>query len=206
MLNHSVKVLYHSSIMIGENIFIDPYKINGEYDAKYIFITHSHYDHYSVEDIKKIVKEDTIFIVPIDVSNELKKQYNNKIISIYPNQEIKINDLLIKTLPSYNVNKQFHKKEYNWVGYLIKYQDITYAILGDCDINEDNKKVKCDCLILPIGGTYTMNGEEGATLANIIRPKLVIPVHYNSIVGSKRDEEQFINNLNKNIKYEIQIK
>ena len=38
-----------------------------------------------------------------------------------------------------------------------------------------------------------------------IKPNIVIPVHYNSIVGSKKDEQVFISKLNKDIKYQILI-
>ena len=205
-MEHSAKVLYHSSIMIGDKIFVDPYKIKGEYQAKYIFITHPHYDHYSPEDIDKIVEDDTVFIAPEDVALEIKKRYKNKVIVVYPNQEFVLDEMKIKTIPAYNVNKNFHKKEYGWVGYVITYQNVTYAILGDCDINEDNKKVKCDVLLIAIGGTFTMDGKEGATLANIIKPKLVVPTHYNAIVGTKENEKDYIENLDKNINYEIHIK
>lgn len=206
MLNYNAKVLYHSSIMIGDEIFVDPYKITGEYKAKYIFITHAHYDHYSPEDIDKIVCDDTIFIAPMDVAQEIKKTYKNKMVAVQPNQEFLLDGIRVETFPSYNVNKQFHKKEYGWVGYKITYKNISYAILGDCDINEDNKKIKCDCLFVPIGGTFTMDGKEGAELTNIIKPKLVIPSHYNAIVGTKQNEEEFISYLDKDINYEIYIK
>ena len=55
----NIEVLLHSSIRInkGKVIYIDPYNINQNYnDADLIFITHSHFDHYSPEDIEKIRK------------------------------------------------------------------------------------------------------------------------------------------------------
>ncbi len=206
MLNHKAKVLYHSSILIGENIFIDPYKIDCKYMARYIFITHAHYDHFSTYDIDKIVQDNTIFIAPKDVANELEKSYENRVISVMPYQSFELDNLQIESFPAYNVNKNFHKKVYNWLGYKITYQNITYAVLGDCDITEDNKNILCDCLLIPIGGTFTMDGKEGANLTNIIKPKLVIPTHYNAIVGTKQNEKDFIDNLDKNIEYEIHIK
>ena len=48
-----------------------------------------------------------------------------------------------------------------------------------------------------------MNAEEAALLVNKIKPDLAVPVHYNAIVGSKEDEEIFLENLDKNIKYQI---
>ena len=58
----SYNVLCHSSIKIkaSKTIYFDPFKINQEFhDADYIFCTHSHYDHFSPEDIRKVIKEKT---------------------------------------------------------------------------------------------------------------------------------------------------
>ena len=55
-----IEVLYHSSIRIekeGKVIYFDPYNIEGEpKDADIIFCTHSHYDHFSPQDIEKVFK------------------------------------------------------------------------------------------------------------------------------------------------------
>ena len=55
-MENNLEVLCHSSIRIsGEKIiYFDPFKIEKNYnDADYIFCTHSHYDHFSEEDIRK---------------------------------------------------------------------------------------------------------------------------------------------------------
>ena len=70
-------VNYHSSIRIG-NVYVDPFKVNEKRnDAKYIFITHSHYDHYSLEDIAKVVNDSTTFVCTKDVYDDLKNFYKN---------------------------------------------------------------------------------------------------------------------------------
>ena len=59
----SIEILCHSCIKFnkGEVIYFDPFKIEKNYnDADVIFITHDHYDHYSEEDIDKVIKEETI--------------------------------------------------------------------------------------------------------------------------------------------------
>lgn len=205
MIKNKAKVLYHSSISIDDKIFIDPYKIQGKHSAQLILVTHSHYDHYSLEDIKKILNKDTIIVGPEDVIADVKKSLDNQTFIIRPNETLKIFDYRISAFPAYNVNKSFHKKSYNWVGYLVEYDGVRYAILGDCDENEDNRKIKCDVLLLPIGGTYTMDGKEAASLANIIKPQIVIPTHYNAIVGDKSNEREFVENLNPKLKFEIHI-
>jgi L-ascorbate metabolism protein UlaG (beta-lactamase superfamily) len=63
----NVEVLYHSSIKIKDNkiIYIDLFKIDKDYnDADIVFITHDHFDHYSEEDIDKVINENTTIIIP----------------------------------------------------------------------------------------------------------------------------------------------
>ena len=199
-----INVNYHSSIRIG-NIYVDPLNIKEESrNAKIIFITHSHYDHLSIEDIKKIVMEDTVFVCTKDVKEELMKSFHNEIVEVVANHAYRIGNVSFNTVPSYNINKKFHPKNNNWVGYVIEVNNIKYAILGDSDLTSEVKSIKCDVLFVPIGGTYTMNAIEASELTNIIKPKLVIPVHYNGIVGSKEDEKEFIERLN-NIEYKIYL-
>lgn len=199
-----IKVLCHSSIKFEKEqvIYFDPYKINEKYnDADIIFITHSHYDHFSEEDILKVKKEETKIVVPEDLYNknfELKFDEAN-ILIVKPNEEYEVNNIKFKTIPAYNVNKNFHPKTNNWVGYIITLDNVSYYIAGDTDITEENRKVKCDVAFVPIGGTYTMTAKEAANLVNEIKPKIAVPIHYGLIVGSKEDEEIFKNNVNNDI-------
>ena len=199
-----INVNNHSSIQIND-IFIDPYGITEtNKKAKYIFITHTHYDHLSLEDIKKIISKETIFVAPKDAQKTLEENFpNHEKFYVEPNQELKFDNFEVKVIPAYNINKNFHKKEFGWVGYVFKIDSITYTILGDTDEIPEHKTLKTNVLFVPIGGTYTMNAEEAALLVNKIKPDLAVPVHYNAIVGSKEDEEIFLENLDKNIKYQI---
>ena len=207
----NIEVLCHNSIKISKEkiIYIDPFKIQKEYkDADIIMITHSHYDHFSEEDINKVKKENTQICITKDLEDRtislgFKKE---NIFIVEPNMKYKINEIEFETIPSYNNLKQFHPKENLWVGYIIKIDNIIYYIAGDTDITDENKMVKCDVAFLPVGGTYTMDSKEAAELANIIKPKIAVPVHYGSIVGTKEDAENFKRMLNKNIECKILIK
>lgn len=190
----NVKVLYHASIVLYDNIYIDPYKIENEtHNAKYLFITHSHYDHFSIEDIEKVRNEDTIFFVTPDCKEKLLEigVDEKRIVTVAPDEMYRFNKIEVQVIPAYNVNKEYHKKEYGWVGYLIKINGVTYYITGDTDVNENIQNIKCDVLFVPIGGTYTMNYKEAADYTNSIKPKYVIPIHYGTIVGKKEDGIEF---------------
>ena len=210
-IEKSIKVLEHSSIKINleKIIYVDPFNIKKEYkDADYIFITHSHYDHFSEKDILKIKKENTKIIITEDLFEKVKEMdfEENKIIIVEANREYIFDEIKINTIYSYNTNKEFHPKENNWVGYIFNIENIKVYIAGDTDITDENKNLKCDIALVPIGGTYTMDSKEAAELINIIRPKYVIPTHYGSLVGKKCDAEEFISNLDEDINYKIFIK
>ena len=202
-----IEINTQSSIKI-DNIYFDPYLIKEEkHDAKIIFITHSHYDHFSPEDILKVKNKDTKIIVTKDLYEKTIELgfEKTKIYLVEPNMEYKINDIEVKTIPAYNINKKFHPKENNWVGYILSINNVSYYIAGDTDITEENKMVECDIALIPIGGTYTITYEEAASLINIIKPKKVIPTHYAEIVGEKEDAEKFKKLIDSSIECEILI-
>lgn len=122
------------------------------------------------------------------------------------NKEYMVQGIKFETIPAYNTNKTFHPKENYWVGYIITLDGIRYYIAGDTDITEENRKVKCDVAFVPVGGTYTMNYSEAAELVNIIKPKIAVPIHYGSVVGTKQDATNFIKLLHSSIKGIILMK
>lgn len=206
----NVLVYCQSAIKISsnKNIYFDPYLIKEKTsDADVIFITHEHYDHFDLESINNIKKDDTIIVVPNSMINKVSSLFeHNEILGVDPGKEYNIYDFKFKTIRAYNNQKQFHPKDNNWVGYLLYLDNLSYYIMGDTDDTIDARDVKCDILFVPIGGTYTMDGKEGSILTNYIKPKYVVPIHYKTIVGGIEEVNDFLNNLDKSINYKIYIK
>lgn len=200
MLNN-IKWYEQNSIKI-DNIYFDPYQVTDEeHDAEIVFITHSHYDHFSPNDIMKVKNEKTLLVISNDALEESLKIFNkDKIIVVEPNKEYKIGNINFKTMPMYNIDKPFHPKSNNWIGYLLNIENIIYYIVGDSDTTEELVTVKCDILFIPIGGKYTMNIDEALNATTKISPNIVVPVHYGTIIGDISDGETFKNKLPKNIK------
>lgn len=191
----SINVNCNNSIKIigSKIIYIDPFKIDENFhDADYIFCTHSHYDHFSREDINKILK-DTTKIITVESAKEdaekLVKEEN--VMTVLPGNSYKIDDIEFETTYAYNENKPFHPKENNWVGFIINLDGTKYFIAGDTDNIKELQDVKADVAFIPVGGTYTMNYEEASKLANKIDVKTIVPTHYGSVVGKKEDGEKF---------------
>lgn len=200
-----ITINYHASIRFDkENIIIyfDPYKID-EYinDANYIFITHSHYDHYSESDIKKVMNNNTKFIITSDLEEKVVNLgvLKENILIVYPSGSYVLDNISFDTIPAYNLDKQFHKKSSNWVGYNILLDGNRYYIVGDSDITEELQNVKCDVIFVPVGGIYTMNGEEASFIVNKMNIKYAVPIHYDE-AGSKQNAHNFIISLSENIK------
>ena len=199
-----LKWLGHSGFLIKNNktIYIDPYNIkDGSEPADVIFITHSHYDHCSFPDIGKIVKEGTRIVLPADCQSKITKfNVPIKMEIVEPGQELDFLDIKVSTLPSHNIDKHFHPKEEGWVGYVIKIDNIVIYHAGDTDIIPEMQKLtghkkqgKEFIALLPVGGRFTMNAEEAAEAAKLIKPTLAIPMHWGAIVGSEDDAKEFVN-------------
>lgn len=182
----------HDSFRIednGKQLYIDPWKIPANAPkADYIFVTHSHYDHYSAEDIKKLSNETTKVICTHDVASKEGKSA----IAMSPNQVIEQDSLKIATIPAYNINKQFHPKANNWVGFIITLSDGTSVYhAGDTDFIPEMESLQVDIALLPVSGTYVMTAEEAIEAANTFTPQIVIPMHFGDIVGGTSDAEKF---------------
>lgn len=201
-----ISVNIQSSILISGNIkiYFDPIKMDRKYDADYIFITHSHYDHFSKEDILNIKNDNTVIIGPYDIYDKCLEMgfSKDKVIKVKPCEEYDYGVIRFKTVYAYNLNKTFHLKESNWVGYLLEFEGKKYYIAGDTDVIMDNLSVlkNIDVAFIPIGGTYTMDALEAADFVNKIKPKSVVPIHYGMVAFDEKDLDNFINNVDSNIK------
>ena len=201
--NISVNTQSSIKMVFDKTIYFDPFKIDSSMnDADIIFITHEHYDHFDIDSINKVKSSNTTIIAPKSMENDIKNIEFKNYIFLNPNEDINLGDINIKTIPAYNIDKKFHPKNSNWLGYIITYNNVTYYIAGDTDKTPDNEKVKCDVAFIPIGGTYTMDALEASSLVKETNPKVVIPIHYGSIVGTKEDATKF-KELLKNTNIEV---
>lgn len=176
----------------GETIiYTDPYNIRGKDKADIILITHEHYDHCSEEDIEKLRSKDTIIIATRDSAKKLTG--NLKVIR--PGEKLTVSGVDIEAVPAYNTDKQFHTKERGWVGYIFSFNGRRVYIAGDTDYIPEMKHIRADIAILPVSGTYVMTAEEAVRAALDIKPRIAIPMHYDSVVGSIKDAERFAEGL-----------
>ena len=207
----NIEVNTQNSIRIASRvgvIYVDPLEIPDErHDADYILITHDHYDHFSPEDIRKVVKAGCILVVPEKMAGKAQEVSDavGRIDTVKPSIYREINGLEFETVPAYNTLKPFHPKSAEWVGYVLRIDGKRIYIAGDTDATKEAKSVKCDIAIVPIGGTYTMDAKKAAELVNAIRPDIAVPVHYGSIVGKASDGDVFAENVKSPVKVVFKI-
>ena len=175
--------LGHASVMLSQDaltVYIDPWKLSDTLPkADLILVTHDHYDHFSVPDIERLRQARTRIIAPFDhplVTDRMGVS-----------ETLTVGDILITTVPAYNISKQFHPRVNNWVGYIVVMADKRIYHPGDTDRIPEMRDIAADVALLPVGGTYTMDASEACQAALDIGPRYVIPIHYGDIVGGKQD-------------------
>lgn len=204
-MTNTVSINEHSSIRIefGEQvIYFDPFHIeNDPHDADIIFITHSHYDHFSPEDIVRICKPQTMFILPESMHSDASAAGipDSSMITVSPGDRRSCGELHFEAVPAYNIGKPFHPRSEKWVGYIVGLGTKRVYVCGDTDALPENTHVRCDILFVPVGGKYTMDTSEAAAFANRLRPQLAIPTHYGTITGTPYDGMDFSRRVNKDI-------
>lgn len=187
-------------------LVIDPFnlKTRAKHPADIVFITHDHFDHCSVNDIRKVADPaKTIIVAAENCKNALRALNVKEKIFVTPNKTGDLLGIGYTSVPAYNVNKfrapgvVFHPKEYGGVGYIIELENVRIYHPGDTDLIEEMKKLgKIDVAMLPVSGTYVMTADEAVRAVEVIKPELAIPMHYGEIVGSERDAETFKSKAN----------
>lgn len=181
-----IKVFGHASLLIvwdNKNIYVDPYSEVTDYKgmdkADVILITHSHYDHYDKKAFSEIEKKETLFIVSGDVG-----QAAPNYVVLGNNEYYKYGELSIQAVPSYNIlrrNEQgdhFHPKGVG-NGYILDFNGFRLYILGDTEQIPEMKYINnIDIAFIPKNLPYTMTDEEFVELANILKPRILYPIHY----------------------------
>ncbi len=96
--------------------------------------------------------------------------------------EYETKGISIKGILSFHDNKEGKERGTNTI-YIIEVEGIKICHLGDLGEEKLNdtqvEEINgVDILMIPVGGSFTINGEDAVEIINQIEPRLVIPMHY----------------------------
>lgn len=193
-LNHDCfKIKWDNKIL-----YTDPYEISASEKADHVTVSHNHFDHLSLNDIKKVTKPETIIIASKNCKDNLKAVNVKEIRYLAPGESVEYPNLKFTATPAYNITKfrapgqPFHPKQYEGVGFIIQLGHVRIYHAGDTDnIPEISSYAPIDVALLPVSGTYVMTADEAVEMVKVIKPKVAIPMHYGAIVGSSSDAKSF---------------
>jgi L-ascorbate metabolism protein UlaG (beta-lactamase superfamily) len=177
----------HASFRIEAEIvvYIDPWRVQNLVPADLVLITHGHHDHLSVEDLAKIARPDTVYVVARPYANEL----SGDVRSMSVGDTLAVRGVTIEAVASYNTNKPNHPKKAGNVGYVLTIGGRRIYHAGDTDVIPEMADIRCDVALLPVGGKYTMDAQEAIEAVKMIRPQVVVPMHWGAIVGSATEPQ-----------------
>ena len=170
-------------------------------DISAILITHEHFDHFDRELIEHIVARDNALVVAHDsVLNQLNISKRN-VCPINANGSVSVRGIKVKAFSAH------HPQSFYPLSYLIEMDGQRIFHAGDTDTMEGFfETIKCDTAMLPIGGTMTMDLVDAVKTTKAIKPKIVIPMHYNTFSVIQVDPMEFKTRIEKtNLKTKVAI-
>lgn len=200
MLLEAIAWLGHAGfrIEVGRaSIYIDPYRVGGDAPpADLILITHQHFDHFSIQDLERLRKDDTRVIAPAPVAERL----GGNVHSLRPGEvvETDIYGVDVRAVPAYNTSKRdgggkpFHPREAGCLGFEVSVRGERLYHAGDTDVIPEMDWVAgADVALLPVSGVHVMTALEAAEAARRIQPTVAVPMHWGGHVGSEDDAQAF---------------
>ena len=183
----------------GKVVYVDPYRLRDESEpADLVCVSHEHSDHLSVDDLKRVVTPKTAIVTIPACEKAVTRLAPKAVRVVKPGDRLEVDGVGIEAVAAYNTSKfrspgkPFHPPADGKVGFIVRLGDIRIYHAGDTDhIPEMASATGVDVALLPVSGTYVMTADEAIGACRAIRPKLAIPMHDGTIVGSAADAETF---------------
>ena len=162
-------------------------------DIALVLVSHEHFDHFDKSAVENIALRNSSMVVAhqglldqIDIPSNLK-------FAIEVGNKAKLRKLEVEAVPAQ------HKQSFCPVGFVVSNGNVSVYHAGDTDLLNRFREIKTDVALLPIGGNMTMDVVDGVRATKIIKPSLVIPMHYNTFPVIKQDPHDFRKRIEKSV-------
>lgn len=146
-----------------------------------ILITHEHGDHFEVETLSALVREETRLLTNPAVYDMLPEDLKEKASAIGNGERTTVGDMPIEAIPAYNTTEerlQYHPEGRD-NGYVLTIGGRRIYIAGDTeDIPEMRALENIYIAFVPMNLPYTMDVEQAASAVAEFAPQYVYPYHY----------------------------
>ena len=206
-----MKISYHGHSVVkiktdSHTILIDPFITgNSQTDLKaseenvdVILLTHGHNDHVG-DTVELAKKNNALVIATFELANYIESQ------------GIKVHAMGIGGSFNFDFGKvkftqAFHSSSFTTedgeiiyagmpAGVIFSFNGITLYHAGDTALFGDMKLIgemnNIDVAFLPIGDNFTMGPEDAAYAVQLLKPRVTVPIHYNTFPPITQDPNKF---------------
>ncbi len=206
----SLKWLSHAGFIItspgGKVIIIDPWivdnplcsiKLEDISSADMVLVTHDHFDHIgNAADIVK--KTGATLVAAPETAGKLQLQMGVPAENvIFGGYGMNIGGSAEVKGITITMTQAFHSSETaSPVGYILRLEDGTSIYhAGDTGIFDSMRLLRelyrIDLALLPIGGVFTMDPVQASKAVTLLKPRIVIPMHYKTFPILEQDGNRF---------------
>ena len=189
-------------LIFGPKRYVDPaINLNEIPEVNLFLLTHNHYDHLDYRTIKKFPYKKANVITPLKLGKYFTRNKFNKVREMDWYDQTQVNDLKITLMPAVHWSKRTLTDDNKtlWGSFLIEYKDkkIFFACdTGYGDVYKDlgKKYGPIDLTFINIGAydfrpmfeksVYHTNPEEALNIAQDLKSKKVIGMHWGTVVLS----------------------
>lgn len=211
-----MKIQYHGHSCFSiytdtHHLIIDPFlsgnplsKITADSLAPdVILLTHGHNDHFG-DTLRLAAKKEALVIAPFELAELCQNMGVTNTHAMQIGGGYQFDFGYIKLTPalhssSYTDDKQQIHYTGNPCGIIFKTDNHTIYHAGDTGLSQEMSFIgNCetiDVALLPIGGNFTMDGDDAVKAAKLLKPKHVIPMHYNTFDVIKQNPQPFAHHL-----------
>lgn len=183
----TIHIINHATFALGWSnltIYVDPVGPQARFahlaKPDLVLITDIHADHLSVDTIREIITDKTLFVVPPAVAEQLAQPLCQRSTVMTNGQAATVLGIKIEAVPMYNTTRQrlqYHPKG-RGNGYVLTLADTRIYISGDTeDIPEMRALKDIDIAFVCMNLPYTMTVEQAASAVREFKPRIVYPYH-----------------------------